>query len=160
MFSWQKLTLFDHKILYLNSWWLQALKEKSMICNFTWAMLTVLPSESWDSGRELHLMVPSGKQWLQTDRSDRWHTLVCGKSLLCWQRARFFPSCSKCELIQSAFHSEGETRNRPPEELRGLCPKEESCVCVCVCLGLCVAGNSMCMHVYISSEYAEQSVQQ
>lgn len=65
-------------------------------------------------------MVPLGQQpWWQTDRADRWHTFGCGKSLLCWQRARFSPSCSKCELILNAFHSEGDTRNHSLVDIRG-----------------------------------------
>lgn len=86
----------------------------------------VLPSESWDSGQQ--------QLWWQTDRADGWHTFGCGKSLLCWRRARFSPSCSKCELMLYAFHSEGETRNRSPEELRRVCSKEESRRVCGVCL--------------------------
>lgn len=76
--------------------------------------------------------------WWQADRSDRWHTFGCGKSLLSWQRARFSPSCSKCELILYAFHSEGETGNRSLEELRGRLFKRGVTSVVCVCLSLCV----------------------
>lgn len=74
-------------------------------------------------------MVPDGQQpWWQTDRAYRRQTLGCSKSLLCWQRARVSPSFSKCQLILYAFQSEGEMRNRSPEELRDVCSQEESCL--------------------------------
>lgn len=96
------------------------------------------------------LMVPLGQQpWWQTDRADRWHTFGGGKSLLCWQRARFSPSCGKCELILYAFHSEGETRNRSPEEPRGV----TSVVCVHVYAPMYFCAHP-CAHV---RDYANPS---
>lgn len=83
--------------------------------------------------------------WWQTDRSDRWHTFGCSKSLLCWQRARFFPSCSKCELILNAFHSEGETRNRSLEEQRGLVQKKSHTCFVSPCVDVCSYSGCTCM---------------
>lgn len=123
------------------------LKRKVHIIQYylTLHMWTVLSTDSWDTGREVLLMVPLGQRaWWQTDRSNRWHTFGCTKSLLCCHRAHFSPSCSKFELILNAFHSEGETRNCSLEELRGglfrrgVTPVLWVHVCTCTCTFECI----------------------